>query len=112
MFRFRCGIFLLEVVQQVAYTHTVTADLVRIGRADTLSGRTDFARAFSGLVSGIQNAVCRKDQVSLFGDIELFGDVVATGSQGLSFLFEQERIQDYAISDHVDLSTLENSGGN
>ena len=106
------SILLFEVVQQVAHTQTVTADLVRIGRADALAGRTDFALALGSFVSRIQDPVCRQDQVSLFGNIQLFRQIVSTGSQCLGLLLEQERIQNDTVADHVHLATLEDSGRN
>ena len=36
-------ILFIEIMQQVAYAQTVTADLIRISRTDTFTGRTDFA---------------------------------------------------------------------
>ena len=47
----------------------VAADLVCVGRADALEGRADFSLAGSCLVCGIQKFVCRKDEVSLLGNV-------------------------------------------
>ena len=104
------SIFFIEIVQQVAYAQTVTADLVRISRADTLTGRTDFARTFRSLVSSIQYTVSRQDQMSFLRDTQLFGQVVSAGSECLRFLLEQQRIQYDTVTDNVYLASLENTG--
>ena len=83
------SILFIEVVQQVTYTETVTADLVCICRADTFTSRTDLSGTFGSFVGSIQHTVGRQDQVCLLGNTKLFGQVVTTGSKRFGFLFEQ-----------------------
>ena len=54
--RFRMG----EVVE----ADGAPADLVFIGRADTLAGSSYFGVSFGCFIGSIQNAVCRKNQMS------------------------------------------------
>ena len=97
-------------MQQITYTHTVTAHLVCISRANAFACRTDLSTTFRCLICGIQDAVGGQDQVRFLRDIELLGDVVTAGSQGLSLLLKQQRIQYYTVTDHIDFSSLENTG--
>ena len=60
---FGSSIFLVEVIEDITYTNTVTAHLISISRADTFSGSTYFSIPLSGFISSIENTVCRQNEM-------------------------------------------------
>ena len=72
----RC-ILLVKVMQNVAYTHTVTADFIRVSRSDTFSGRSYLCIAFGCFVCSIQYAVSRQNEVCFLGNVQAFLQVMA-----------------------------------
>ena len=68
---------LLEVEEDVAHTHAVAADLVRIGRADALARGADFRTALRRFERSVQHAVRGQDQVRLFRDVEPLRQVLS-----------------------------------
>ena len=71
--------------EDVTNTESVTADLVRVCRTDSLEGRTDLALAHCRFVCCVEETVCRENEVGLLRDDDslvyrnscLRGDVVA-----------------------------------
>ena len=61
----RLAVNRLEITENVPYADSLTADLVGVGRADTLARGADLAAPLSRFVCRIQNAVRRQDQVCL-----------------------------------------------
>ena len=59
--------------EYVAYTEAVTADLVCIGRSDTLEGGTDLSLAHGCFVGSIEESVGREDEVRLLSDYDALG---------------------------------------
>ena len=51
--------------------------------------------------------MCGKNEVCSFGDEDVFLQVNAEGSNGITFAFEGNGIEDNAISDEVDFARLE-----
>ena len=97
---------LLEVEEDVAHTHAVAADLVRIGRADALARGADFRTALRRFERSVQHAVRGQDQVRLFRDVEPLRQVVAAAGQCLGLLLEEDRVEHHAVANHVDLIAL------
>ncbi len=102
-------VFSLETLKNVAYTQTVTAHLVGISRADTLTGRTHLVLAFCSLKCTVENAVSRHDEMCLFRDTEMRMKLMSTLLKVLSLVHEKIRSQYYSIADVVDLTALEDS---
>ena len=96
-------------IEQVAHAHAVAADLVRIGRADTLARGADLGAALGGLVGRVEHAVRRKDQMGLLRYDELPGQIMAAGRQRLGLLAEQDGVQHHAVADDVGLASLEDA---
>ncbi len=71
----RC-ILLVKVMQNVAYTYTVTADFIRISRSDTFSGRSYLRISFGCFVRSIQYAVSRHNEMCLLGNVQSFLQVM------------------------------------
>ena len=69
---FRSRIFLFEVMKYITYTDTVTADFIRISRADTFSGSSYFGIPLGSFVSGVEDTVCRKNKMSFLSDVQTF----------------------------------------
>ena len=57
------SVLLGKVVEDVAYTQTVTAGLVRVGGADTLTCRTYLILTLGSLIGSIKQTVGRHDEV-------------------------------------------------
>ena len=98
--------------QHVADTHARTTYLVRIGRADTLSGRTDTGAAFGRLLRGVEHPVSRQDQVCLLGNLQAPLQIVAALGQRRSLLAEKNRVEDHPVADDVGFTALENTRRN
>ena len=105
------SILLLKAVEDIADTQTVTAYLVGIRRTDALAGSTYLILTLLCLVGSIEHAVGRHDEVSLLRNMKTLLQFVSTGLQRLSFLHEEVGSQYDAITNDVDLTTLEYSRG-
>ena len=106
------GVLLCKTVENISHAQTVTADFVCIGRTDTFTRRTDFGFAFGGLVGLVQQSVGRQNKVRFLRYIQPLLQLVTGGSQLLRLFAEQDRVQHYAVTDQVDLATLEDTGRN
>ena len=98
--------------QQIPYAHAVAAYLVGIGGTDALARRADLGAALGRLVRGVEHAVRGQDQVGLLRNAELFGQVMAAGSQRFGLLAEKHRVDHHAVADDVGLAALENARRN
>lgn len=54
MTTFGLGIFLFKIMENIPYAQAVTADLIRIGRADAFAGRADLSGTFGRFVGTIK----------------------------------------------------------
>ena len=106
------GIFLLEVLEDITYTQTVTGYLVGIGRTNTLAGCTYLALPLLSLVGCIEYTMSRHNQVSLLGDIQTGTQIMTALLQILGLCHEQIGSQHHAVTDDVHLSSLENTRRN
>ena len=88
MFSLGNGVFFIKTRQQIPYTQAVAAHFVRVSGTYTLAGGAHFRIAFGSLVSGIQDAVGRHNQVGFFRDIQLPGQIMPACRQGFGFLAE------------------------
>ena len=105
-------VFFLEIMQDIADAQSVPADLIRIGRANALAGRADFAASLGRFVSRIQKTVCRQNQMRLFGNIEPVGQFMPCGFERFRLGLEQGRVKHHAVTDDIYLVALENPGRN
>ena len=64
------GIFLFKVFEDIPYPESVARHLVGVGRSDTFTCGTYFILTFSCLVSRIEDAMSRHDEVGFLGDVE------------------------------------------
>ena len=103
-------VFLIKVVQDVTHTQTVAADFIRISGADALACGSHLGVSLGCLVSGIQQAVGRQNEVGLLGDVQTFFQVVAGSLQCFGLGFEQSRVQYHPVTDDVYLIALEYAG--
>ena len=87
--------------QQIPYAHAVAAYLVGIGGTDALARRADLGAALGRLVRGVEHAVRGQNQVGLLRNAELFGQVMAAGSQRFGLLAEKHRVDHHAVADDV-----------
>ena len=106
---FGSSILLLEIVEDITYTQTSTANLISIGRANTLTRRTYLILTLLSLVSSIEHTVGRHNQVSLLRNVQTLLQRMTTGLQCLGFLHEEVGSQHYAITNDVYLTTLEDT---
>ena len=88
---------------------SVTADLVCIGRADTLKGRTDLALSGGSLVSGIEKSVGRKDKMSLLGYHQFLLRIDIHLGYIAALLLESNRIENDTATDDIDGTFAENT---
>ena len=105
-------IFLIEVMKNITYTNTITAYFIRISRTDTFTGSSYFRISFSCFISGIQNTVRRKNEMSFLRNVQTLFQWVSRCFECLSFRFEQCRIEHYTITDNIYLISLKNTGRN
>ena len=63
-------------------------------------------------VRGVEHAVRGQNQVGLLRNAELFGQVMAAGSQRFGLLAEKHRVDHHAVADDVGLAALENARRN
>ena len=103
------SILLLEIVEDIAYAETGTAHLICISRTDTLTGSTHLVLTLRSLDSSIEHTMSRHDEMSLLRDEETTLEVVTALLQILSFAHEEVWSQDYAITNDVHLTTLEDT---
>ena len=64
------SIFLLEVIKNVAHAETITGNLIRISRTNTLTSGANLVFSLLGFIGSIEDAVGRHDQMGLLGDME------------------------------------------
>ena len=102
-------VFSFEIIQDVAHAKTVAANLIGIGRTDTLARRTHLVLALGSLNGGIEQAMGRHDEVSLLRYVKTRLQFVSAAFQFTSLLHEKIRSQHNAVADDVDLSSLENA---
>ena len=95
--------------EDVAYTETVTADLVGIGRSDTFQCGADLALSGSCFVCRIQKPVCRQDKVSLLGNVQFGLGVDAHLADVAALLAECDRVKNHTVSDDVRGTLPENT---
>ena len=113
VFGFEAFVAFEEVVgEDIADPQAISSGFIHIGRADAFEGRTDFAGTFGGFRGGIDDAVGRQDQVGFFRDLEFAAYVDAIGFQVFDLFGQDHRIDDHAVTDDVDRSRAEDSGGN
>ena len=105
----RHGIFLIEVIQNIAHTQTVTADLVGVSRTDTLARSANLGFPFCRLVGFVQQAVGRQDQVRFLGYIETLRQRVSRLRQFFRLFHKQQRVKHHTIADDVHLAPLEDT---
>ena len=106
------SVFLVKIMQDVTHTHSVTAYLIRISGADTLTGSSHFSIALCSFVCGIQNTVRRQNEMCFLRNMQAFLQVVAGCFQRLRLCFEQRRIEHHAVTDYIHFITLKNSRRN
>ena len=106
------GIFLLEVVEDIAYTQTIAGNLIGIGGTNALAGGTYLVLAFLGLIGCIEQTVGGHDEMGLLGDMQALLQFMAAGLERLGFLHEQVGSQYDTITDDIYLTTLEDARGN
>ena len=112
MTSFGFSIFLFEVMQDITYTQTVTANLIGISRTDTFTRRAYFSITFRSFVSGVQYAVGRQDEMRFLRNMQARFQVMTGCFQCFSLCLEESRIKHHAITNDIHLVTLENSRGN
>ena len=106
------GIFLFEVVEDIAYAQTIAGNLIGIGGTNALAGGTYLVLAFLGLIGGIEQTVGGHDEMGLLGDMQALLQFMAAGLERLGFLHEQVGSQYDTITDDIRFSTLEDARGN
>ena len=109
MTSFGSCIFFFKVMQNIAYTQSITAHLVRISRTNTFSGGSYFRISLGCFVCCIQNTMSRKNQMSFLRDVQTFFQRMSACFQRLSFCLEQRRIKYHSITNDVHFITLEYS---
>ena len=109
---FRRTVFLFEVMKDITYTNTVTANFIRISRANAFTGCSYFRISLGCFVSGVQYAVCRKDEMSFLRNMQTLFQWVSRCFECLGFRFEQCRIEHYTVTDNIYLISLKNTGRN
>ena len=109
---FRRTVFLFEVMKDITYTNTVTANFIRISRANAFTGCSYFRISLGCFVSSVQYAVCRKDEMSFLRNVQTLFQWVSRCFECLSFRFEQCRIEHYTVTDNIYLISLKNTGRN
>ena len=102
-------IFFIESFKYIANTQAVTANLVGIGRAYSLTCRTYLVLTLLGLVGSIKHTVGRHDEVSFLRDVQAFLQLVTAGLQSHCFFHKEVWRQYDTIADNVHLATLENT---
>ena len=106
------SIFLLEVVEDIAYTQTIAGNLIGIGGTNALAGGTYLVLAFLGLIGCIEQTVGGHDEMGLLGDMQALLELMAAGLESLGFLHEQVGSQYDTITDDIYFTALENARGN
>ena len=109
-----CGIALGKVLAQgIAYTETMTRNLVGICRADALACRTYLTAAHGALAGGIEKTVCRHYQMCLFRYFENRVEIDAIGLELLGLATEKHRVENDTITYHIGYGSLgEHARGN
>ena len=105
------SILLLETIEDIAYAQTIAADFVGIGWTNALTRGTHLVLTLLGLVSGIEHAMSRHDEVSLLRDMQTLLQRMTTSLQRFGFVHKQVGSQHHAITDDVDLTALEDTRG-
>ena len=103
------GVLLREVLEDVAHTQTIAADLVGIGGADALAGGAHLILTLLGLVGGIEHTVGGHDEMRLLGDMQTALQLMATLLKGLGLVHEEVGGEHHTIADNVHLTTLEDA---
>ena len=106
------GIFLLEVLEDVAYAQARTAGLLAVGRPDAFARGAHLVLALGGLVGTVEHAVGGQDEVCATADVQPLPEVVAGGFQLAGFLHEEVGRDDAAVANDVELALVEDSAGN
>ena len=105
-------VLLLKVIKNITNTQTIAAYLVSISRANALSCSTDLVLTLCCLNSAVEQTVGWKDKMSFLGNVQTLSKRMTTLSQVLCFLHEEIRSQDDAITDNIQLTTLEDTRRN
>ena len=103
------SILLLEVIEDITYAKTRAAYLVGISRTDALTCGTYLILALRSLDGSIEHAVSRHNEMRLLRDEETALQVMTALLQVLSLTHEEVWSQDYAITDDIHLTTLEDT---
>lgn len=77
---FRRTVFLFEIMKDITYTNTVTANFIRISRANAFTGCSYFRISLGCFVSSVQYAVCRKDEMSFLRNVQTLFQWVSDAS--------------------------------
>ena len=103
------SILLLEIVKDIAYAKTGTANLVSISRTDTLTSSTYLVLSLRSLDSSIEYTVSRHDEMCLLRDVKTALQIMTALLKILSLTHKEVWSQNYTIADDVHLTTLENT---
>ena len=105
----RSGIFLLEVLEDVAHAQARAAHLVGVRGADALARGAHLVLALLCLVGSVEHAVRGHDEMSLLRDVQALAQRVSALLQRLRLVHEQVRGQHHAVADDVHLVALEDA---
>ena len=105
-------VLLNEIVEDIANAQSHTCCLVGIGGADSLAGGSHLVLALGGLIGTVEHTVGRKDKVCTAADVQTLRQAVACSLQFVGFLHEEVRCNDAAVAYDVQLTLVENAGGN
>ena len=110
MFGFDVFVAFLEVAHRdIADAQAATCSLVGVGRTDTFQGRADLHLAESLLVGCIQNTMRWQNEMCLVGNHQALCEVDASRSEVVDFVFQNLRIDDDAVANHVDTFIIKRS---
>ena len=106
------GVLLFKVIEDISHAQTITADLIRIGRTNTLTSSSNLILTLLSLISSVEHAMRRHDQMSLLRDMQTRMEIVTTGLQCFGLFHKEVGSQHNTITDNVHLTTLEDTRGN
>ena len=106
------SILLCEVVENVAYTQTITTGLVGVSRANAFTRRANLVLALSCFVSCIEQTVGWHDEVCLLRNVETVLQIVTALLQILGLIHKEVGGKHHAVTDNVHFVTLENARWN
>ena len=104
-----CLVFLLEIVEDIAYTESATRHLVGVCRTYALACSTHLVLALRGFDGSVEHTVCGHNEMSLLRDVQTALKVVSALLKILSLLHEEVGSEYHAVADDVDLASLENA---